>query len=391
MLAILIFFTHIIAAVNAQWPPPEPCTGYCNSHDPSVVRHTNGTYFRFSSSNKVATSESLKGPWTAQPGFVDETIAIKGGAGAPDVKLIGDTYYMYYQHTLHGHNNLSNISVATSPDMSTGSWTTQGNLSIPSKSIYNKIDANILVIPAENKSEKESYLLSFGSYWHGIFQIPLRSPPLEVKDAQPKHLEFNQTGPIPYGHNATEGAFQFMWQPKGAAKPFFYLFFSSGNCCVKGDIGMGNEYKIMVCRSEGPSGPFVDKEGRSCLTENGGTLIYGTQRQSSRGIVYAPGGQGVMYDQDVDGGSVVLYYHYIANATDVDHAGTFGWNKLDFDTTGWPEVRALSGFKPIARGSVTGTGAVPTGTGESGASRLSNPIARIVKSLYTLSMVRYGL
>lgn len=81
MLAILTLFAHLVAAVHAEWPPPEPCTGYCNSHDPSVIRHTNGTYFRFSSSNKVATSESLQGPWTAQPGFVDQSIADIGGAG----------------------------------------------------------------------------------------------------------------------------------------------------------------------------------------------------------------------------------------------------------------------------------------------------------------------
>lgn len=226
------------------------------------------------------------------------------------MKLIGDTYYMYYQHTVHGKREFSNITVATSSDMSTGSWKTHGNLSIPSSSNYNKIDANILVIPATDTSEKESYLLSFGSFWQNIFQIPLRNPPLEVTNAKPTHLELNQTGELPYGNNPSEGAFQFMWQPKGVEKPFFYLFFSSGYCCVSGDIDVGSEYKIMVCRSESPSGPFVDKEGRSCLTENGGTLIYGTQRQSSRGIVYAPGGQGVMYDKDVDGGSVVMYYHY---------------------------------------------------------------------------------
>ncbi|KFY06216.1 hypothetical protein V491_08777, partial [Pseudogymnoascus sp. VKM F-3775] len=245
---------------------------------------------------------------------------------------------------------------------------------------YNKIDANILVIPAADASEKESYVLSFGSFWQNIYQVPLRNPPLEVTNAKPTHLELNQTGELPYGDNPSEGAFQFMWQPKSAAKPFFYLFFSSGYCCVSGDIDVGSEYKIMVCRSESPSGPFVDKEGRSCLTENGGTLIYGTQRQSSRGIVYAPGGQGVMYDKDIDGGSVVLYYHYIANFTDVDHPGTFGWNKLDFDTTGWPEVQALSNSTssdPTSSNPTgTGTGVSPTSTGESRASRLSNPFGR---------------
>lgn len=68
----------------------------------------------------------------------------------------------------------------------------------------------------------------------------------------------------------------------------------------------------------------------------------------------------------------------VANFTDVDHPGTFGWNKLDFDSTGWPEVQTLS--NPAGSNSTgTGTGPIPTETAESTASRLSNPIARIIK------------
>ena len=63
----------------------------------------------------------------------------------------------------------------------------------------------------------------------------------------------------------------------------------------------------MVCRSEGPSGPFADKEGRDCKTQNGGTEVYGSH---GNGHIYAPGGEGVNYDPAVDGGSVILYYHY---------------------------------------------------------------------------------
>lgn len=57
----------LAAAVEAQWPPPEPCIGDCNTHDPSLIRHTNGTYFLFGSGDHLALSESLTGPWTYIP------------------------------------------------------------------------------------------------------------------------------------------------------------------------------------------------------------------------------------------------------------------------------------------------------------------------------------
>jgi arabinan endo-1,5-alpha-L-arabinosidase len=65
----------------------------------------------------------------------------------------------------------------------------------------------------------------------------------------------------------------------------------------------GNEYKVMVCRSTSPTGPFTDQAGRSCQNGNGGTLVLG-----SHDNVYAPGGQGIIYDTDTSG--VALYYHY---------------------------------------------------------------------------------
>lgn len=46
----------------------------------------------------------------------------------------------------------------------------------------------------------------------------------------------------------------------------------------------------------------MDKNGRN-LTDNGGTIVYG----SNHGVVYAPGGLGVLAG---NGTSDVLYYHY---------------------------------------------------------------------------------
>ena len=116
--------------------------------------------------------------------------------------------------------------------------------------------------------------------------------------AGPKNIAYNSTALI-------EGGFQFWWSVKGTK--YYYLFFSSGACCNAADalVAPGDEYKIMVCRAAAPTGPFFDKGGRNCVTENGGTLVLGSHGEK----VYAPGGQGVHYDAE-DIGRVVLYFHY---------------------------------------------------------------------------------
>jgi hypothetical protein len=47
----------------------------------------------------------------------------------------------------------------------------------------------------------------------------------------------------------------------------------------------------MVCGATSASGPFFDRSGENCATQNGGTLVLG-----SHGDVYAPGGEGVAVD-----------------------------------------------------------------------------------------------
>lgn len=59
---------------------------------------------------------------------------------------------------------------------------------------------------------------------------------------------------------------------------------------------------------------------------------------SSHGNVYAPGGQGVLYDPNL--GSPVIYYHYVNPSVSYSYDDFyFGWNRLDF-SSGWPVVVA---------------------------------------------------
>jgi arabinan endo-1,5-alpha-L-arabinosidase len=154
----------------------------------------------------------------------------------------------------------------------------------------------------------------------------MADPPLHILEgASYNHLEQNTT------RENVEGSYQYRWVVNG--QNFYYLFFSGGACCnAPGQLeAPGEEYRISVCRSGSPTGGFKDKDGRDCVTENGGSLVY-----ASHGDVYAPGGQGVFYDPGQ--GSVVLYYHYVKPSVGYEYEKFFfGWNKLDF-STGWPEV-----------------------------------------------------
>lgn len=129
----------------------------------------------------------------------------------------------------------------------------------------------------------------------------MATPP-EKPVSTPRQLEANGTA-------GTEGAYQFQWFVD--KKLYYYLFFSSGVCCAMASpqdsptlAPPGDEYKVMACRSETPTGPFVDDKGNDCIAEQGGKMVLGSHGSN----VYAPGGQGLMWSDEA--GSVIMYYHY---------------------------------------------------------------------------------
>lgn len=355
-LSYLMVAAPILA--NAQWVEPENTTDgpLKGIRDPSLIRRpSDGKYFLFGTNGNgtMHTSDSIFGPWTRTDGGA--LTNAQQAVVAPQVYEVNNTYYMYYsQHDGPSDQAYyrANIHVAYSDSMERGSWNEFGQLKIPvnnaklanhaSSNGYNILDASLLVTPS-NDTTPERYYLSFGSYYEGLYQTELDNPmdlQTNVSVDQMNHLEVNNTGA-----HSTEGSFQWAWPTDGSAPTKYYLFFSSGQCCKFKQMGVppaGDEYKIMVCRADTPTGPFVDKDGKSCLTDNGGTLVLG-----SHDTVYAPGGQGVMYSDEVN--STVLYYHYTPQSTpgsqqpDLnvgDNGDYFGWNRLMFDDQGWPAVQA---------------------------------------------------
>ncbi|KAG1693291.1 hypothetical protein DVH05_023755 [Phytophthora capsici] len=66
LFSMLIGLPLLVAGVVNGYANPLTCTGICtNAHDPSIIRRDDGTYFRFSTGNKIAihSAPDLTGPW----------------------------------------------------------------------------------------------------------------------------------------------------------------------------------------------------------------------------------------------------------------------------------------------------------------------------------------
>ncbi|KAL5113404.1 hypothetical protein ACEQ8H_008727 [Pleosporales sp. CAS-2024a] len=325
------------ATVVYGYPNPMPCTGTCtNAHDPSLIRRDDGLFYRFSTGNRIAvhTAKSITGPWIPKKQAAipngskiqlagNQDLWVSAGAPpvdvesyvdkivqAPDVRKIGDKYYLYYAVSTPGSRN-SAIGVATSTNLDT--WTDHGATGISSttRDNYNAIDGAL-------HWDGTNFVMTFGSFWDNIFVIKMQYPPTRVMSGTTKV----QIAHKPAGDHAQEAPFLVR------IGDYHYLFFSAGNCCGydKKIPEAGEEYKIQVCRSKTSTRNFVDMQGTPC-TQGGGTTVL-----KSHGYVYGPGGQGVF----VDSGNSYLYYHYVDTRSGYgDGDKKFGINAIDW-SSGWP-------------------------------------------------------
>lgn len=309
-------------AGSLRWPNPEPMQGTIPNNaiyvtlDPTLVRRHDGKLFLFTTRIKYGatwSADSLYGPWE----YLGDTLVEQGGA--PSVHWIGDTWAMFHnQHfdystvgVTHPESSSqfhdASIVVQTSDTLEPKSWVRQGRLKIPWAMKYNVLDAALLTVntTTQGGQDVQHHYLNFGSYQEGLFQVPLANPPFRVAEngiEQMTHLERNTTAVNP--RDQTEAAF--IHERKG----WFYLFYSSGRCCPERSPKTGQmewmqydqAYRVVVCRSRRPRGGFADKDGKDCLTENGGTVVL-----ASHDEIFAPGGQGILDDPEA---GLIMYYHY---------------------------------------------------------------------------------
>ncbi|KAH9900122.1 glycoside hydrolase family 43 protein [Xylariomycetidae sp. FL2044] len=343
------------ALTGAQgWPQPETIKGTIPNNDkaqtldPTLIRRTSDKklfLYTTGTNGSVWTAESLYGPWT-----FEGSAKLPEYGGAPSIHKVDDTYYMYYNNHEFDYSSIgvdnpeaatwahgANLQAASSKTLEVDSWEQHGRLEIEWRMQYNILDADLVEV-AGGEGDARRLLLNFGSYQQGLYQMPMADPPVRIAsgaNGRQTHLANNQTDSALFPTGPTEAPFVYK---RGK---WYYLFFSSGRCCKQQNsgewVGRGDVYKVMVCRSEQPGTGFVDRRGVSCADDSGGSIVLGTHDN-----IWAPGGQGIMEDDEA--GGPLMYYHYVPLDEETKKprdAFYFGWNKLSFED-GWPSVVAPS-------------------------------------------------
>lgn len=283
---------------------PLPDHGNFAVHDPNILKH-NSEYYLFRGGHHIPIYKAtdLNGPWMQIGTVLDSDSVIHVGnrsrPWAPTTIEKNGIFYCFYTVSSHGSRE-SAIGVATTTTLDGSPWIDHGAVVQSAGSdvwpfnITNTIDASFITDQTTGK-----FYLNFGSFWHDIWQVPLADNLLSIED--PKNPDAVQLTFIP-GQKVRPQEGSFMSYRDG----WYYVWFSHGKCChfYKGFPEKGMEYSIRVGRSRNVRGPFVDKHDR-LLVESGGTVVYG----SNHGLVYAPGGIGVLSGEG--SASDILYYHYL--------------------------------------------------------------------------------
>ena len=324
-------------------------------HDPGAV-YSNGHYYVFAGAIEgtgvpyyKSHDDTMSGPWTQVGQVLPSGSKIHElnehfkSPWAPAVVKKDNTFYVFYA-TTHGSTRNSAIGVAACENLDApDTWIDYGAVIYTGEgpnsdkypfTVSNAIDPSVLIDPKSGTP-----ILQYGSYWDGIFQVPLSDDLRSLRDIKgsnnigsfsSSHIALNDN-PAVKGHGYHVGPHPIEGSALSYHEPYYYVYYAHGACCglskVVNKIPISDVYEIRVGRSENVTGPFVDKNGVDLL-HGGGTVFL-----ASHDNVYAPGGPSVLTSPS---GTDIFYYHYLARNGDLqDKHALLGWNSLTYED-GWP-------------------------------------------------------
>lgn len=312
ILLVLLFIisSTIIIFTQTYFAATWNITGDTFSHDPCVIKTSNG-WWQFFTSNGVGVKSSSNGTqWNGAGSVFPSNLSwwsnyvpdkTDRNIWAPDIFYYNGRYWLYYSVSTFG-SNTSAIGLASCTQITSGgTWRDDGLvINSTSSNNYNCIDPCIV---EDNSGE---LWLSFGSFWTGIKMVKVNKSTMKP-DSNPQIYSLA---------NASEIEASYIVYNNG----YYYLFVSFGKCCQ----GVNSTYKIAYGRSTKITGPYLDKNNVN-MSSGGGTIL-----DSTDGNWIGPGGQSVAKN----GNQFIMVSHaYDGNR---NGTATLRIKDLYFDTNGWP-------------------------------------------------------
>lgn len=308
---LLVPFVALALTTSAQKTYTNPVL-LSNFPDPTFIKDDDGFFYAYGTQGKLGdipiyrSDDLVKWEYISNAfpkGSVRPSILPEGNLWAPDVMKLDNKYVLVYSQSKWGEHHLNGLGIATS-DSPTGPFKDLGKLFTSDEiGVQNSIDPSFFM------TDDNRLLLLWGSF-NGLYIIEIEPTTFKVKDNASK---------IKVAGNAYEGSHIFKHNGK------YYLFASIGACC-KGD---DSTYRVVVARSDSPTGPYVDREGKSML-DNAHYLVI-----SGDDICRGPG-HGSQIVTDANGDTWYLYHGYVKGNSNI---GRMMWlDKIQWDEQGWPFV-----------------------------------------------------
>ena len=283
-------------------------------HDPTLF-DDRGTYYVFSTGilNPAdpggifarRSRGSLAGPWESLGAIPLPEWTRAYGVNhlwAPHVTRRGSWFYLYYAASSFGTNRSAIGAARTRTPGVLTSWQDLGPIltSDPSKN-YNAIDPDVFF-------DGRGWWIAFGSFWDGIKMQRLEdmTRPVGPIVSLARH-PVNPPNPIENPQLFHHGR-------------YWYLLASWDFCCQ----GVNSTYKTIVGRATKPTGPFVDRTGKTLL-DGGGTILL-----QSRGNQIGTGAPDVLFAY---GRWYMVHHYYDANANGVIRMQI---REIQWDRQAWP-------------------------------------------------------
>ena len=273
-------------------------TGDLTAHDPVIVKEKS-SYYCFGTHGYMSVSDDLRS-WKSMgniygenaPWVRDMVPGNKNDMWAPEVVQRDGKWRMYYSVSAFGKNTSAiglRVSATLDPSSPEYGWQDQGVVIASRRTDnFNAIDPAVCT-----DSDGTDWLL-FGSFWKGLFMVPLTAGGKIRPDAVPMNVASRGRGganPL-RDENPIEGGFIFS---RGG---YYYLFASHDFCCR----GTASTYHIVLGVSRSITGPYLDSSGEEMLLGGGTTLRDGASFKRWAG----PGHNTVFHDTD---GKDYLVYH----------------------------------------------------------------------------------